>query len=850
MIQGWIKEGVVEFVTDQEVTRCHFLPHRPVFKEGSTTRIRPVFDASNKDHNGNCLNRSLEKGPNLIEMIPTILMNFRKGRIGVSADIEKAFLQVGLDTKDRDFLRFLWWQDGEICVLRHCRVVFGVSPSPYLLGAVLQHLLRNADPEFENTAQRLRKAFYVDNCLTSLDSVDELDSFILESKQLLSSAGFNLRGWVSNARNTDQIENVLGLKWHCGSDTLSINLKPCMEVPFPLTRRVLLSLTQRIYDPMGFVTPVSLIPKVLLQRTWSNHAKWDDPLPTDISEEFDDWIQGLSYLDNCKLPRRIICNDSSTIHIFCDASKVSYAACIFIRTVQSSEVSVNLVMAKSRVAPTKALTMPRLELMAALVGVRLYKLISSCFDIDLNKTIFWSDSSVVLNWIKNAGPWTVFVNNRVEEIRAHTDPAQWMHIPGSNNPADLISRGCTPRQLAENRWWEGPIWLYGHPNSWPKSEIIPETTDVDQERRKTVVTAATTQERVFSLTYFSEKFSSYYFIVKIFMQLLDAICILCPTFIKYCGLDEESVMKRGFTSKKFINSEMIIFHCIQNECFGSDLKKSPLKGYSVFSDDRGLLHIKSRILDMENANSEEFNSPIVLPGKHPIILRMIEHLHLVNNHAGVLTLLMILRERIWLLSGRQAVAMTLRKCITCRKNQASALQVPIPPLPLDRTRPSSTFQVTGVDLAGPIFLRDERKAWIVLFTCAVYRAVHLDLVLALTTDAFIQALRRFISRRGRPSIIYSDNGTNFLGLENLFKLIDWDVIEREASILRIRWKFNPPTASWWGGFWERLIRILKDLLKKNLGTASLTYKEMVTLLCECESIMNNRPLTYLSDDPS
>ncbi|KAF2890893.1 hypothetical protein ILUMI_15280, partial [Ignelater luminosus] len=172
-----------------------------------------------------------------------------------------------------------------------------------------------------------------------------------------------------------------------------------------------------------------------------------------------------------------------------------------------------------------------------------------------------------------------------------------------------------------------------------------------------------------------------------------------------------------------------------------------------------------------------------------------------------------------------------------------------PPLPLDRVRDATVFEIVGIDFAGPLYLKSGEKAWVCLFTCAIYRAVHLELTTSMSTSSFIQVLRRFVARRGRPKTIYTDNGTNFCGAKNAFAKLNWTKVQDYASVRRITWYFNPPTASWWGGFWERLIEVLKRLLRKILGRASLNYEELVTLLCECEDIINARPITYQSSDP-
>ncbi|GBM08086.1 hypothetical protein AVEN_122999-1 [Araneus ventricosus] len=173
------------------------------------------------------------------------------------------------------------------------------------------------------------------------------------------------------------------------------------------------------------------------------------------------------------------------------------------------------------------------------------------------------------------------------------------------------------------------------------------------------------------------------------------------------------------------------------------------------------------------------------------------------------------------------------------------------PLPVDRINRVAAFEVTGADLAGPIYLKGGEKAWIVIFTCAVYRAIHLELVTSLSTEAFMQAMRRFSARRGRSSIMYTDNGTNFLGTSRALGNLNWQEIIDECAIQKIKWHFNPPPAApWHGGWWERMLCIIKQFLRKVLGRACVTYEEMVTLLCECESVVNGRPLTYLYDDPN
>uniref|UniRef100_A0A5S6QML0 Integrase catalytic domain-containing protein n=1 Tax=Trichuris muris TaxID=70415 RepID=A0A5S6QML0_TRIMR len=238
---------------------------------------------------------------------------------------------------------------------------------------------------------------------------------------------------------------------------------------------------------------------------------------------------------------------------------------------------------------------------------------------------------------------------------------------------------------------------------------------------------------------------------------------------------------------------------------------------------------------------------MLLPAKHPLVNLLIREEHERLCHAGVLLTMNKLREKYWILGGRRTVRSVIAGCVRCKRFKAQRIEVPPVTLPLDRVREASVFEVVGVDLAGPLLMKTGRKAWVVLFTCAVYRAVHLELISSLSTEAFVQSMRRFVARRGRPSIVYSDNGTNFIGTREALRKVDWEKVKERGSSQGILWKLTPPTAAWWGGWWERLIRMLKELLRRTLGNTLLTYEELFTVLCDCEAVMNSRPLTYVSD---
>lgn len=849
VLDEWKREGIVEDVPDNQITTVgHYLAHRPVVKESSTFSIRPVFDASAKLKNQPSLNDCLETGVNLIESIPSILSRFRRFKIGVVSDIRKAFLQISLNPKERDFLRFLWYDEkGNLKILRHTRVVFGVTCSPYLLGAVIEHhLLRESSKATNNSftnivIEKLRESFYVDNCVTSINNESNIEPFIKEAIAIMNKGKFDLRGWEHTALDTCSLTNalkinVLGLMWDKQADILAISSEGLnFDENDKITKRKILSLVNKVFDPIGFITPAVLQPKLLLQSIWKNKEPWDAEVNNDVKRTFLKWTKELPHLMTIRIPRWIGMTAASSIslHIFCDASKIAYAAVVFVRCQSTNGITVQLLQAKSRIAPMKVVTIPRMELLAATIGARLCTAAKDSLKLGNIQTFFWTDSSTVLTWIRRNDQWGTFVGNRIREIRQLTDPQQWLFVPGHLNPADLPSRGCSPQHLQKTRWWEGPDWLRLTEKEWPQSTISINENEVDSEKRRNVVSAKNT-EVVSVIKQLATRISSMSKITRIIAWILRF-------------QPKANRSSADITEEEYDKAQRILFRCVQRECFNKEAERKSLKNLNVYKDSEDILRLKTRLTDEEE--TEEFLTPLILPSKHVIVERLIEQHHISQKHAGILTLLTILRRKVWILKGRKTIRSVIRKCMFCRRYQAKSLSVPIPALPKDRTNLSHTFQVTGVDLAGPLLTKTRDKYWIVIFTCAVYRAVHLELVPSLSTSAFTLALRRFLSRRGRVCVFYSDNGTNFVGLNRALQTLDWHKIQKEFEVNQIKWKFNPPSSPWWGGFWERLIRILKDLLRKNLGRASLEVDELTTLVCECESIMNNRPLTYVSEDP-
>ncbi|XP_055938249.1 uncharacterized protein LOC129968417 [Argiope bruennichi] len=852
----WENEGIIERVNENDHDKnkkIHYLPHRPVFKENSTTKIRPVFDGSARHGHFCSLNSCIEPGPNLIEIIPAILNRFRLRKIGVISDIRKAFLQIALHENDRNFLRFLWWEGGDhekLIIYRHCRVVFGVSCSPFLLAAVLNFHLKRAPEHLKAAAEKLLDSMYVDNCVTSVETFEEYLSFQRDSRELLALGNFDLRGWRHSNMHSPILEEsidqhdlyspevqVLGLLWNVERDTLSISFKEPVLEEGPVSKIKILSITHRIFDPIGVTCPVTLIPKLILQECWKMETSWDSPLPEDIEKKFEIWQHQLKDLKELEISRRLSHLDlkdaSLSLEVVCDASKLAYATCAFLRVEKDGKVTCQLIQARSKVAPLKGISIPRLELLSCMIGARLADAIKRDLHLEDIESTFWSDSMDVLHWIKREGPWATFVANRVEEIRKLSSVENWRHVPGISNPADLPSRGCTVRTLIKSHWWEGPDWIKRSKEDWPKSAHFPNMEVVNSEKKKTIVTAFVLQleEKYY------HRFSSYVKIVRITAWLLR--------FLKNLknGRNRRTVGPLNYDETK--KAERILLKQVQLEAFYDENDKR-LKSLQVIKDSEGILRVKTRIFFRED--HRDFRLPIILPSDHPVVMTLIMYEHEHHGHFGVQMLMYHLRENYWILKSRKAIKKGIKSCIICNRFDAKPVFVQEGLLPHDRVRDAETFEIVGLDLAGPVILKEERKAWILILTCAVYRAVHLELLTSVSTENFLLGLRRFIARRGRPSVIYSDNSTNLKSAHRLLKEVDFEKLKNIEELSPISWTFIPPNAPWWGGFWERLIGLMKRILRRTLRKTSLNHEEMNTVLCDCERVMNSRPLTYVSKD--
>jgi len=582
--------------------------------------------------------------------------------------------------------------------------------------------------------------------------------------------------------------------------------------------------------------------------------KWDEPLPTELNKQFSVWFTDFKSLPTIKVPRCVVeprC--SFQLHTFCVASSEAYGTVTFLRCDVDSLVSVNVLQSRSRIKPIDdpatippklihlnicdvfnppGSTILRLELLSCLLGVRLVNSLQEALTTITLKRFFWSDSSVAVNWIHGIDKVRpVFIENRVTEIRKSSFPEEWRHVPVEHNVADILTRERKLKKIFQTSWWLGPSWLKDDMSSWPVSAACDHNLIHDDRA------AVPDDENIFHVLF--AKYSSFYktvrvlaYVMRIAKRLLGRSTDSTESIGSVKGADPKTII---LSSEEFLDAEiMVLKHAQRN------LNVVNMGDLSTFKDTKNIIRVKTKLT---NCSFEaEFKAPIVLDGADSLVKALIRDTHLYNSHASVSTLITILREKFWILRNRKSVKQVIGNCVPCKRFSAKHCERADAPLPIQRVEQLHPFETCGIDLAGPLFLKDQSKVGIVLFTCSVYRAVHLELYSSLSTDAFLRVLRRFMARRGRIRTIFCDNGTNLRGAYNALQELDW---ARVTGAIQGSGFVSSP---WYGWHFERLIGVMKHLLKRVLGHSILSYEELETVVADVEGTINSRPLTDISND--
>ncbi|XP_044748988.1 uncharacterized protein LOC123311742 [Coccinella septempunctata] len=890
-----LKGKYVEFMTDY-INREHMSPvptsefksptsyyisHHAIFKEQIENssviyKIRVVFDASLRDVQGVSLNDTLYTGPKLQKDISCLLLNFRYFRYCFTCDIKQMYRQINVNKEFWQFQKIIWRSDPSEPLREYYlrTVTYGVSCSPYLALKTLQELAKSEKARFPKAAKALEENFYIDDGLLGSDSVEDTRALQLELINLLREGGFELGKWAGNHpsliqdfgsdvltdctfdKDEPSFIKVLGLKWNPKADVFSYSYYPLNKT---CSKRSILSEVSRIFDPLGFVSPCLLLAKQLLQKLWQSHVSWDEELPEHIQRVWQQFKVELPGLGNIKIPRYFGFDRTSEvqIHGFCDASEIGYASVVYLRFWNSNSFKTTLVCAKCRVSPLKTQSIARLELLAALLLANLIAFVIESFKgiFTFNDIYVWSDSMIVLTWVTSSPHrWKTFIANRVRHIQEIISISSWHHVPSHLNPADCASRGLSPAQLSQfSLWWDGPEFLLKSEEHWPTQNNFHSSNGVEipEERAPTVLLSKliTTENVILCLL---SRFSS--------LPKIQRITAYILRFVSN-GLkrNDISMFNLSISPQESDNALKYLIRVVQNDVFAeirlkikqNEVLPKPIRKLAPFIDQYGLLRVGGRL--QKSPFSFDVKHPLLLPKVHRLTDLIIEWTHQTSLHPGLKTMQYLLLQRFWILSPRSAIYRCLSKCIRCFRCKPKSYNPFMGNLPSVRVTPLRAFTSVCLDFAGPFPLLMSKtrgaktyKGYVCVFVCCSTRAIHFEVTSDLSSDTFLAAFRRFISRRGQCLSIRSDQGTNFKGAYN--EMIN--LAQVTAETLSITWDFNPPSAPHFNGLAEAAVKSFKTHFYKVIGTQVLSYEEFYTLMTQIEAVLNSRPLCAVSTDPN
>lgn len=892
-IQEYVDKGYARKVPSEELVIQHphewYIPHFAVTNVNKPGKIRLVMDAKAKSH-GVCLNDLLLKGPDFVPPLIAVIWRARLKKIGFIADIAEMFHQVQIRPQDRCSQRFLFRGErrtGEPDTYEMIRLIFGAVSSPSIAQFIKNYNAKLYETTCEGVSRAIIQQHYVDDYFDAADTPEQAIELITNVIKAQKDAGFKLTKFISNDQSVtnalpeedrakageDGMVRVLGLSWHLPTDCLTVKfdlsilkkLKNSTEVP---SKREVLKAMMSIFDPLGIVQPVTIRLKIIFQDLWRRKVNWDDKIPEDLHKKWIIWLQDTTKMNAVTIPRyyfpQIEAFSVAELHTFCDASDKGYAAVVYLRVVVGCKAHTSFVSAKSKVAPLKHLTVPRLELQACVMGSELAKTIEREIALPITRRYFWTDSKITLSWFRSKERLNAFVGSRVTKIFSDTDRVdEWHWIPSELNSADLATKAH--ESFDSERWLNGPKFIAEDKQEWPKFEM-PEMNEHEmigfhQELDDQIFIGVTANHTLFKLPDIN-RFSQFDRLIRATAHANKMIWALQqkktdrPTRTELFKLNVADLQQARHDWYREIQSEEYAeeIHCIRTKGYVKVCSK--LHHHSPFLHD-GILRMKGRVKDPLMPFEEQ--NPVILPGNHKFTQLLIKKYHEKNFHVGVHTVINNLRQLYDIIGCKQAVKKIFNECERCRELKKKPNQPEMGNLPLERVTPfQRPFTSVGLDYFGPItttMFRKKVMRYAALFTCLVTRACHVEVVHSLTTNSAIMAIQRFICIRGIPKKIFSDNATCFRGAAK--ELIEFkEHMVKEGGKLAdkfqnygIEWSFIPPASPNFGGCWERKVQSIKVALRAALNEEYPNDETLTTIICEVVNTVNNTPLSEISNDP-
>ena len=690
---------------------------------------------------------------------------------------------------------------------------------------VIKKQASNLALECPRAAETVITSTLVDDNMDSVPYEDEAVKLIADLKYIYGSCGMTITKFISNSKYVlDSIteeerakdldlagleakENLplvktLGVVW-IGSDDLFTFVAQPPDPSTRWTKRTTLQTTARLYDPLGFLSPYILRARLESQEYWRHELEWDTPLPLDLLPSWSDWISELSELPRVTVPRclRALNGDEEKLvelHAYADASEIAYAAAIYLVIRYTNNVTTSVLLAaKARVCPLQHVTIPRLELKAALLASEYMTHLNKALKIDKDHIHMWTDSRNVLAWIKTEDKsLDKFIANRKRKIRNMTYVENWRWTPTDQNPADIGSRGATVEELANSSlWWHGPKYLLQGGSAWPKIQKDVCQVQIAIEGIQYLPDMEpfhpSSYENLESLL---RVIKPLYYLKLRAVERLDVVSVNDPRVL---AASMTGLIKMAQTETLVIKKAIKLY-----KRFNRVPGTSPLAHLLPRLDEQGVLRMFTR-LDLAERLGFDARCPVILCKEHPLVKLLIIDVHEKLHHSGgVQHTLAVLQRTYWIPRAVTYVRKVLSKCIICQNLNAQPRHQRMAPLPLHRiphpNEQARVFDTCGMDCAGPFLTlqgrgKPRQKRYMLIFTCTLYRAVHIEMLYSLDAPSLLSGLTRFIQIRNRPNVIISDNGLNFVrgdaDLKKLWRLIRDDEAHRRLYP-EIKWAFQ------------------------------------------------------------
>ena len=877
-ISDMLDRGAARRVTEEELRNFpgqkYFLTHLAVLKEGSkTTPLRIVFNSS-ASHLGLSLNDCLLKGPSLLNSLFGVLLRHRQHRYAFVGDLAKMFHSIDIPLEDQMMHLFLWRFD-EMERPQYFAMTalnMGDKPSSAIAQICLKLAAKDSSTEHPAAADIINNNSYMDDILGSSTTSTQREEHTSSITSILKSRGFHIKEWIMNDTSTTQslvdiqmhaaggeqgvTENVLGMKWDVSSDMLRFKTTSALlDTEKTITRRDIVSTLNKIFDPLGLLSPFIVKCKIILRSVYTTYPKlgWDDPIPEDILLNWRKVIQEIPLVAELYFHRSITPPNTlgnPKLVIFSDGAKPAFGACAYARwKTTDGKFVCRLIAAKNRVAPVKIVDIVKLELCGAVLGARLRESITTeLHQITFSEVLHIVDSEIVHAMVhKESYGFNTFFANRLGEIRRKSSPDDFLWIPGKLNISDLQTRGCDPSQLQHDReWQQGPAFLQTEEELWPVRREVRKDVVLPQVKKEQHLVAATITSDSLASRIDLSRFSKWY-------RLINTTARILKLYKRYkSGADKSSKLVPADLNQ----AESFWIKEAQQEI---DIKSKNLVKFRPKRNDENIIVVGGRTERwMEGTwNRQLF---ILLPKKHRVSLLIARRDHARIGHLGRDATISKIRSTYWILGVRAIVKNMISKCVICKMKIKKLLEQVMAPLPIERLKPCPPFTHVMVDYFGPFDIKGEvqkrtrGKCYGVLFTCMNVRAVYADVAHDYSTLGFLMVLRRFATIRGWPTKIFSDKGSQLVGASNeLSKAIqglDWIKIEERSLGQGTEWNFSPANAPWYNGAVEALVKTTKKALKIAVGESVLSFPELQTCFFEAAELVNQRPIGNHPTDPS